>query len=62
MLVIERTKDGIYEIELDTGMGDVVHSLAKLYGVTCESVVGMMLKFAESMAISRILNPIGKAE
>lgn len=47
-----------YEVKVAGSSQLIIQSLADLYGVTPEMVMSMMLKFAECIAVSRILNKI----
>ena len=49
-----------YYIELSEVEHQIVKELSVICGMDEKGVVGVMYKFAEHMAVSRILNPIGQ--
>lgn len=59
-MVITELSEGVYKLDLSPVEHQVVRKLAVVYGAEDLEIVRTMHKFAEHMAVSHVLIPIGE--
>lgn len=60
MQSVEKLDQGLYKVQLSDETQKIIDTLCFMFGVPDTEVVMAMLKFAECMAVSRIINEVEK--